>query len=56
MFITITDLNIEPTDDSTYFSITPTDLMHQPEQTMRFDKNTIIEYRKWIQVGFQKTL
>ena len=54
MFISINDLNIEPTDESTHFSITPIDIMHQPEETMRFDKNTIIENRKWIQIRFRK--
>ena len=52
MFVLIKDLNIDPTDDSTYFAITPIDNMFQPEQTMRFDKNTPIEYGKWIQVRF----
>ena len=52
MFISIKDLNIEATDDSTYFSITTIDLKHQPEETLRFDKNTLIEYGKWIQVRF----
>ena len=53
MFISINDLNIEPTDESTHFSITPIDIMHQPEETMRFDKNTIIENGKWIQIRFR---
>ena len=53
MFISINDLNIEPTDESTHFSITPIDIMHQPEETMRFDKNTIIENEKWIQIRFR---
>ena len=52
MFISITDLLIEPTDDSTYFAITPIDIMFQPEETMRFDKNSLIEYGKWIQDWF----
>ena len=52
MFISITDLLIEPTDDSTYFAITPIDDMFQPEKTMRFDKNTPIEYGRWIQLRF----
>ena len=52
MFISITDLLIEPTDDSTYFAITPIDTMFQPEETMRFDKNSLIEYGKWIQDWF----
>ena len=52
MFISITDLNIEPTDDSTYLAITSIDVMLQPHETMRFDKNTLIEYGKWIQVRF----
>lgn len=52
MFVLITDLNIHPTDDSTYFAITPIDNMFQPEKTMRFDKNILIEYERWIQVRF----
>ena len=58
MFISITDLNIEPTDDSTYLTITSIDAMFQHQETMRFDKNTLIEYGKWIQVRFpdKKTL
>ena len=52
MFISILELNIEPTDDSTYFSIIPIDAMNRLEEPMRFDKNTIIEYKKWIQVRF----
>ena len=52
MFVLITDLNIDPTDDSTYFAITPIDTMFQPEETMRFDKNTPIEYGRWIQARF----
>ena len=52
MFISITDLNIEQTDDSTYLAITSIDVMLQPQETMRFDKNTLIEYGKWIQVRF----
>ena len=52
MFISITDLNIEPTDDSTYLTITSIDAMFQHQETMRFDKNTLIEYGKWIQVRF----
>ena len=52
MFFSITDLNIEPTDDSTYLAITSIDVMLQPEETMRFDKDTLIEYGKWIQVRF----
>ena len=49
------DLNIESTDNSTYFSITSLDIMHKPEKTMTFDKNTAIEYRKWIQDRLCKT-
>ena len=49
------DLNIESTDNSTYFSITTLDIMQKPEKTMRFDKNTVIEYRKWIQDRFRKS-
>ena len=49
MFVSITDFNIDPTDDSTYFAITPIDNMFQPEKTLRFDKNTPIEYGRWIQ-------
>ena len=52
MFISIEDLNIEETDESSYFSITTIDLKHQPEKTLRFDKYTLIEYGKWIQVRF----
>ena len=52
MFVSIIELNIEPTDDSTYFSITPIDTMNRPEETMKFDKNTIFENGKWIQARF----
>ena len=52
MFISIKELNIEPTDGSTYLAITPIDTNFRPEVTMRFDKNTLIEYGKWIQVRF----
>ena len=52
MFISITDLLIEPTDDSTYFAITPIDTMFQPEETIRFDKDSFIEYGEWIQARF----
>ena len=52
MFISINDLNIEPTDESTHLSITPIDIMHKAEETMRFDKNTIIDNGKWIQFRF----
>ena len=54
MFISIKDLKIEPIDEFTYFSITPIDIMHQPEETIRFDKNSIIENGKWIQIRFSK--
>ena len=52
MFFSIIELNIEPTDDASYLAITPIDIMLQPQTTMRFDKNTRIEYGKWIQARF----
>ena len=49
MFISILDLNIEETDKSTYFSITPTDSIYNPEESLRFDQNSNHEHGKWIQ-------
>ena len=49
MFISILDLNIEETDDSTYFSVTSMDAMNNPEESLRFDHNKNYEYGKWIQ-------
>ena len=54
MFISVLDLNIEETDDSTYFSVTSMDAMENPEESLRFDHNSNYEYGKWIQVGDAK--
>ena len=50
MFISILDLNVEKTDDLTYFSVTLMDAMGNPEETLRFDHNSTHEYGKWTQV------
>ena len=47
MFISIQYLN---TDDDSTFSIIMIDPMQQPEKTLKFDKSTISDYQKWIQV------
>ena len=49
MFISVLDLNIEESDDSTYFSVTSMDAMENPEESLRFDHNSNYEYGKWIQ-------
>ena len=54
MFISVLDLNIEETDDSTYFSVTSMDAMENPEERLRFDHNSNYEYGKWIQVRAAK--
>ena len=53
MFISITDFNKRETDDS-HILITVIDAMGQPEETKRFDKKTINEDGKWIQVRYLK--
>ena len=55
MFISILDLNIEETDESTYFSITSTDSMYNPEESLRFDHNSNYVYGKWNQVRDAKS-
>ena len=47
MFISIQYLN---TDDDSTFSIIMIDPMQQPEKTLKFDKSTISDNQKWIQV------
>ena len=54
IFISLEDLIFEEFDDFTYFSVTGLDTMNQPEETVRFDKSTIIsdfinENSRWIQ-------
>ena len=58
IFIFLEDLIFEEFDDSTYFSATSIDMMNQPEETIRFDKRTIIsdfinENSRWIQAKNQ---
>ena len=50
MFISITHLNIEATDNSTFFSVTPIDSMHNPEESIKFDIDSNYDNGKWIQV------
>ena len=50
MFISITDFNIEKTDDS-HILITLIDGMGQPDETIRFDKSNY-DYGKWNQDGY----
>ena len=54
MFFSVLDLNIEETDDSTYFSVTSMDALENPEESLRFDHNSNYEYGKWIQVRDSK--
>ena len=53
MFISITDFDMEETDDS-YILIRVINSMGKPEETKRFDKKTNNDW-KWIQVGYLKT-
>ena len=53
MFISITDFDIEKTDDS-HILITLIDSMGQPEKTKRFDKINN-DFGKWIQDGLLTT-
>ena len=50
MFISITDFEIEETDNS-HILITLIDSMGQPDETNIFDK-TNNDFRKWIQDGY----
>ena len=50
MFISITDFDIEKTDDS-HILITLIDAMGQPEETKRFDKSNY-DHGKWNQDGY----
>ena len=59
LFISLEDLIFEEFDDFTYFSVTGIDMMNQPEETIKFDKNTIIsdyinDNSSWIQAKNQK--
>ena len=54
IFISLEELIFKEFDDSTYLSVTGIDAKNQPEETIRFDKNTIItdyinENSRWIQ-------
>ena len=51
MIISITDFDIQKTDDSAYILITVIDSMGRPEETKRFDK-TNNDPGKWIQDGY----
>ena len=53
MFISIKDFNTGKDSDST-FSIIMIDPMQQPEETLKYDKNTNLNYQKWIQVRNSK--
>ena len=53
MFVSISALNTEKDSDST-FSIIMIDPMQQPEETLKFDKNTNLNDQKWIQVRNSK--
>ena len=58
IFIWLEDLFFEEFDDSTYFTVTGIDMMNQPEETIRFDKSTIMsdfinENSRWIQAKNQ---
>ena len=51
MFISITDFDMEETDDS-YILITTIDSMGKPEEIKRFDKKRNSEYGEWIMLGY----
>ena len=51
MFISITDFDMEESDDSSHILITVIDAMGKPEEKKRFDKKRNFEYGKWIQDG-----
>ena len=58
IFIWLEDLFFEEFDDSTYFTVTSINMMNQPEETIRFDKSTIMsdfinENSRWIQAKNQ---
>ena len=55
MYISLTDLNIQKNDDTTYVSVIVIDPMQRPEKTLTFDKNNQNGDGKWIQVGFKKS-
>ena len=55
MIISITDFDIQKTDDSAYILITVIDSMGRPEETKRFDK-TNYQHGKWFQVGHWEKL
>ena len=54
MFISITDFDIDETDDSSHILITVVDPMGEPEEIKRFDKKTTDDDRKWIQIWYLK--
>ena len=55
MFISITDLNIPDNDNSTYFSVSIIDAMQEPGETLKFDKNNIDDFGRWIQARDHRT-
>ena len=52
MFISITDFDMEETDDSSHILITTIDSMGEPEEIKRFDKKRNSEYGEWIMLGY----
>ena len=52
MFISITDFDMEETDDSSHILITAIDSMGKPEEIKRFDKKRNSEYGEWIMLGY----
>ena len=49
MYVKIQNLTIEGVNGSTYFSITTIDNMEQPEETVKIDYNTYVDYEEWKQ-------
>ena len=52
MFISITDFDMEETDDSSHILITAIDSMGKPEEIKRFDEKRNSEYGEWIMLGY----
>ena len=52
MFISITDFDMEESDDSSHILITVIDAMGKPREIKRFDKKRNFEHGVWIQLGF----
>ena len=52
MFISITDLKMEETDDTTHILVMAIDSMGKPEEIKIFDKKRNFEYGVWIMLGY----